>query len=213
MHIVHGMHEKQNWSLMGPQADVCSMGLSDCRMQLLTYLRYIPALPVHKCEKDALVRRQRGPEDSYPSLAGRWGDQVDSTQRESDLTTTLQLLPRWHCPLLLSGLMNRACGWIEPTLFLNEYVYQAAWPSRCWWMEAKQRRDIQRLMRPPIHTSSPHRQPDPMLTALYVRQRKVTDLNRARRLYPWSFWNNIHLKRLLWLLYPNDLIFSASILM
>lgn len=47
------------------------LGLSDCRMQLLTYLRYIPALPVHKCEKDALVRRQRGPEDSYPSLAGR----------------------------------------------------------------------------------------------------------------------------------------------
>lgn len=74
------------------------LGLSDCRMQLLTYLRYIPALPVHKCEKDALVRRQRGPEDSYPSLAGRWGDQVDSTQRESDLTTTLQLLPRWKLP-------------------------------------------------------------------------------------------------------------------
>lgn len=27
MHIVHGMHEKQNWSLMGPQAvDACSIG-------------------------------------------------------------------------------------------------------------------------------------------------------------------------------------------
>lgn len=74
------------------------LGLSDCRMQLLTYLRYIPALPVYKCEKDALVRRQKGPEDSYPSLAGRWGDQVDSTQRESDLTTTLQILPRWALP-------------------------------------------------------------------------------------------------------------------
>ncbi len=74
------------------------MGLSDCRMQLLTYLCYIPALPVHKCEKDALVRRQKGPEDSYPSLAGRWGDQVDSTQRESNLTSTLQLLTRWTLP-------------------------------------------------------------------------------------------------------------------
>lgn len=51
--------------------DVNSIGLRGDKMQLLTYLRYIPALPVHKCEKDALVRRQRGPEDSYPSLAGR----------------------------------------------------------------------------------------------------------------------------------------------
>lgn len=42
-----------------------------------TYLHYIPAHPDHKCEKDALVRRQRGPEGSYPSLSGRRGDQVD----------------------------------------------------------------------------------------------------------------------------------------
>lgn len=46
-----------------------------------TYLHYIlPAHPDHNCEKDALVRRQRGPEGSYPSLSGRWGDQVDWTQ-------------------------------------------------------------------------------------------------------------------------------------
>lgn len=64
MHIAHAMREK-------PHELFVLLGLSDCRMQLLTYLRYIPALPVHKCEKDALVRRQRGPEDSYPSLAGR----------------------------------------------------------------------------------------------------------------------------------------------
>lgn len=37
-----------------------------------TYLHYIlPAHPDHNCEKDALVRRQRGPEGSYPSLSGR----------------------------------------------------------------------------------------------------------------------------------------------
>lgn len=47
----------------------------------VTYLHYIlPALPDHNCEKDALVRRQRGPEGSYPSLSGRWGDQVDWAQ-------------------------------------------------------------------------------------------------------------------------------------
>lgn len=132
------------------------LGLSDCRMQLLTYLRYIPALPVHKCEKDALVRRQRGLEDSYPSLAGRWGDQVDSTQRESALTTTLQLLPRWTLP---SGLMNRTCGWIGPALFLNEHVYQAARPTRCWWMEAKRRRDTQQLMRLSCKTTHTYIQP------------------------------------------------------
>ena len=46
-----------------------------------TYLNYIlPAHPDHNCEKDALVRRQRGLEGSYPSLSGRWGDQVDGTQ-------------------------------------------------------------------------------------------------------------------------------------
>lgn len=37
-----------------------------------TYLHYIlPAHPDHNCEKDALVRRQKGPEGSYPSLSGR----------------------------------------------------------------------------------------------------------------------------------------------
>lgn len=37
-----------------------------------TYLNYIlPAHPDHNCEKDALVRRQRGLEGSYPSLSGR----------------------------------------------------------------------------------------------------------------------------------------------
>lgn len=47
----------------------------------VTYLHYIlPAHPDHNCEKDALVRRQRGPEGSYPSLSGRRGDQVDWTQ-------------------------------------------------------------------------------------------------------------------------------------
>lgn len=46
-----------------------------------TYLRYIlPAHPHHNCEKDALVRRQKGPEGSYPGLSGRWGDQIDWTQ-------------------------------------------------------------------------------------------------------------------------------------
>lgn len=46
-----------------------------------TYLRYIlPAHPDHNCEKDALVRRQKGPEGSYPGLSGRWGDQIDWTQ-------------------------------------------------------------------------------------------------------------------------------------
>lgn len=46
-----------------------------------TYLHYIlPAHPDHNCEMDALVRRQKGPEGSYPSLSGRWGDQVDWTQ-------------------------------------------------------------------------------------------------------------------------------------
>lgn len=46
-----------------------------------TYLSYIlPAHPDHNCEKDALVRRQKGPEGSYPGLSGRWGDQIDWTQ-------------------------------------------------------------------------------------------------------------------------------------
>lgn len=46
-----------------------------------TYLHYIlPAHPDHNCEKDALVRRQRGPEGSYQSLSMRWGDQIDWTQ-------------------------------------------------------------------------------------------------------------------------------------
>lgn len=159
------MTETELRCLMCPQAlDVYSIGLSGGRMQLLTYLHYIPALPVHKCEKDALVRRQRGPEDSYPSLAGRWGDQVDSTQRESDLTTILQLLPRWTLPsLLLSELMSRTGGWIGPALLLllllNEYVYQAVCPYRCWWMEAKRWRDIQRLMRLLHKTAHPYLQP------------------------------------------------------
>ncbi len=134
-------------------------GLSDCRMQLLTYLRYIPALPVHKCEKDALVRRQRGPEDSYPSLAGRWGDQVDSTQRESDLTTTLQLLPRRTLPSPALRAHEQNMWMDQPALFLNEYVYQAAQPSRCWWMEAKRRRDTQRLMRLSCKTTHTYIQP------------------------------------------------------
>lgn len=152
-----GMHDRNRTEM---PLDVYSIGLSGGRMQLLTYLRYIPALPVHKCEKDALVRRQRGPEDSYPSLAGRWGDQVDSTQRESDLTTILQLLPRWTLPSLLrSELMSRTGGWMGPELLLlllNECVYQAVWPYRCWWMEAKRWRDKQRLMRLLYKTTHPY---------------------------------------------------------
>lgn len=43
-----------------------------------TYLHYfLPAHPDHYCEKDALVRRKRAPEGSYPGLSGRRGDYVD----------------------------------------------------------------------------------------------------------------------------------------
>lgn len=61
-----------------------------------TYLHYfLPAHPDHYCEKDALVRRKRAPEGSYPGLSGRRGDYVDWTQIKSLLYFKMVPFLKW----------------------------------------------------------------------------------------------------------------------
>lgn len=79
MQNVHAKYK--TWSKRKEAGCTSSHGTEQDQDGAGTYLRYIlPAHPDHNCEKDALVRRQKGPEGSYPGLSGRWGDQIDWAQ-------------------------------------------------------------------------------------------------------------------------------------